>query len=92
MVTNAAEDIPPRTSRTTEAQRQGCKDAVSFCGILDELYPDKKPMGFPFDRNAIQAGSNRPVENLDGFIPQNSNMGTVQVSPNVYINSYSVKN
>ncbi|KAG1679922.1 Hemocyanin AA6 chain [Nymphon striatum] len=27
-----------------------CKDAVSYCGSMDEKYPDKKPMGFPFDR------------------------------------------
>ena len=80
MVTNAADDIVPRNNRTTEGQRQGCKEAVSFCGLLDELYPDRKPMGFPFDRNATQPGSNRPVETLDGFIPANSNMGTIQVS------------
>nr|CCA94914.1 hemocyanin subunit IIIb [Limulus polyphemus] len=27
-----------------------CADAVSYCGARDHLYPDKKPMGFPFDR------------------------------------------
>uniref|UniRef100_A0A1W7RAE9 Hemocyanin subunit 3a n=1 Tax=Hadrurus spadix TaxID=141984 RepID=A0A1W7RAE9_9SCOR len=27
-----------------------CADAVSYCGARDEKYPDKKPMGFPFDR------------------------------------------
>ncbi|XP_069169114.1 LOW QUALITY PROTEIN: phenoloxidase 2 [Procambarus clarkii] len=27
-----------------------CADAVSFCGILDAKFPDKRPMGFPFDR------------------------------------------
>nr|CAZ66719.1 hemocyanin subunit 5b [Pandinus imperator] len=27
-----------------------CREAVSYCGLKDELYPDKRPMGFPFDR------------------------------------------
>lgn len=27
-----------------------CQDAVSYCGAKDAHYPDKKPMGFPFDR------------------------------------------
>uniref|UniRef100_A0A1W7RAD3 Hemocyanin subunit 5 n=1 Tax=Hadrurus spadix TaxID=141984 RepID=A0A1W7RAD3_9SCOR len=27
-----------------------CSDALSYCGAKDHKYPDKKPMGFPFDR------------------------------------------
>nr|CCA94927.1 hemocyanin subunit f [Mastigoproctus giganteus] len=27
-----------------------CHDAFSYCGVKDQKYPDKKPMGFPFDR------------------------------------------
>jgi len=27
-----------------------CTDAVSYCGAKDQKYPDKKAMGFPFDR------------------------------------------
>ncbi|XP_054722182.1 hemocyanin C chain-like [Uloborus diversus] len=27
-----------------------CTDAVSYCGVKDDLYPDRKAMGFPFDR------------------------------------------
>nr|CCA94918.1 hemocyanin subunit d [Euphrynichus bacillifer] len=27
-----------------------CVDAVSYCGAKDEKYPDKRAMGFPFDR------------------------------------------
>ncbi|GBO02667.1 Hemocyanin F chain [Araneus ventricosus] len=27
-----------------------CADAVSYCGVKDQKYPDKKAMGFPFDR------------------------------------------
>uniref|UniRef100_A0A2L2Y4H8 Hemocyanin C chain n=2 Tax=Parasteatoda tepidariorum TaxID=114398 RepID=A0A2L2Y4H8_PARTP len=28
-----------------------CADAVSYCGVKDDLYPDRKSMGFPFDRS-----------------------------------------
>jgi tyrosinase len=31
-----------------------CNDAAAFCGIRDRQYPDRKPMGFPFDRNGRQ--------------------------------------
>ena len=27
-----------------------CNDATSFCGLKDQKYPDKRAMGFPFDR------------------------------------------
>ncbi|KAF8785135.1 hemocyanin C chain-like [Argiope bruennichi] len=27
-----------------------CADAVSYCGVKDDLYPDRKAMGYPFDR------------------------------------------
>lgn len=27
-----------------------CNDAASYCGIRDRMYPDRKPMGYPFDR------------------------------------------
>lgn len=29
-----------------------CDDAASFCGLKDQLYPDRRSMGFPFDRPA----------------------------------------
>ncbi|KAG8238619.1 hypothetical protein J437_LFUL018537 [Ladona fulva] len=28
----------------------GCEDAVSYCGLRDRKYPDRRSMGFPFDR------------------------------------------
>ena len=27
-----------------------CNDAASYCGVRDRLYPDRKAMGYPFDR------------------------------------------
>lgn len=29
-----------------------CNDAASFCGLKDLLYPDRRSMGYPFDRPA----------------------------------------
>jgi tyrosinase len=46
MVSNYEED------RVNQDLVGTCNDAAAFCGIRDRLYPDKKPMGYPFDRNA----------------------------------------
>ncbi|GAB6030166.1 Polyphenol oxidase 1 [Chamberlinius hualienensis] len=39
-----------------------CGDAASYCGVRDQKYPDKRNMGFPFDRPFTND------ENLDSFI------------------------
>lgn len=31
-----------------------CSNAMAYCGIRDRLYPDKRNMGFPFDRKATK--------------------------------------
>lgn len=31
-----------------------CSNASAYCGIRDRLYPDKRNMGFPFDRVATK--------------------------------------
>lgn len=50
-----------------------CNDAASFCGVRDRLYPDRRSMGFPFDRLA------RPgVDRLQQFLTPN--MATTQVT------------
>ncbi|XP_063218970.1 phenoloxidase 1-like [Bacillus rossius redtenbacheri] len=36
-----------KIDQTMEGQ---CSDASSYCGIRDKLYPDKRSMGYPFDR------------------------------------------
>ncbi|XP_046607726.1 phenoloxidase 1-like [Neodiprion virginianus] len=36
--------------RITQNTDTGCNDAASYCGIRDKLYPDKRSMGYPFDR------------------------------------------
>nr|CAD12808.1 hemocyanin [Epiperipatus sp. TB-2001] len=39
-----------KTDEVKSSKKPTCQDAVSYCGIINDLYPDKKPMGFPFDR------------------------------------------
>nr|CCA94925.1 hemocyanin subunit d [Mastigoproctus giganteus] len=36
------------------SQAHLCSDALSYCGVKDEKYPDKRAMGFPFDRTITQ--------------------------------------
>lgn len=43
-----------------------CSDAASYCGVRDRLYPDLRPMGYPFDRLPRQ-GSDR----LSNFLTPN---------------------
>lgn len=43
-----------------------CTDASSFCGIRDSLYPDRRAMGFPFDRLPKKG-----VDNLEQFLTRN---------------------
>nr|ANZ03352.1 phenol oxidase 2 [Rhodnius prolixus] len=47
MITNFTDDKVTQPSGTTGT---ACADAVSYCGLKDSLFPDKRPMGFPFDR------------------------------------------
>ncbi|ODM96757.1 Phenoloxidase subunit 2 [Orchesella cincta] len=44
---NSEEDavVPDR-----RAPPQNCRPAYIFCGLMDERYPDARPMGYPFDR------------------------------------------
>ena len=50
-----------------------CNDAYSFCGLKDRLYPDKRAMGFPFDRRAT-------ATNLQSFISPYPNMRTTDIT------------
>jgi hypothetical protein len=51
-----------------------CSDAASYCGIRDRKYPDKKPMGYPFDR-LPRAG----VERLSQFLTPNMRVQDVKI-------------
>jgi hypothetical protein len=78
MITNFAED----TVNQPYNEQEACSDAAMFCGLRDQLYPDRKPMGYPFDR------ANR-VNNLAAFTAKGTNMRLGQIKiqfSNTYVN------
>ncbi|XP_031638947.1 phenoloxidase 2-like, partial [Contarinia nasturtii] len=50
-----------------------CNDAASFCGVRDRRYPDRRSMGYPFDR-LPRTG----VDSLQQFLTPN--MATTQIT------------
>ncbi|XP_055603339.1 phenoloxidase 8-like [Uranotaenia lowii] len=54
-------------------EKVDCNDSHSFCGLRDRLYPDKRTMGFPFERSTPNT-----VRTVKDFIGSNSNMGTAE--------------
>eukprot|EP00099_Drosophila_melanogaster_P015862 NP_524760.1 prophenoloxidase 3 [Drosophila melanogaster] len=61
MVSNYEEDKVDQTVADC-----GCSIAASYCGLRDRLYPDRKSMGFPFDRKP-----RRGSEILENFLTPN---------------------
>ncbi|XP_065368855.1 phenoloxidase 2-like [Calliphora vicina] len=60
MISNYADDH-------VEQQLEGtCIDASSYCGVQDRLYPDRRAMGFPFDRLP-----RKDVDHLENFLTPN---------------------
>nr|AAG00991.1 prophenoloxidase II [Armigeres subalbatus] len=51
-----------------------CNDSHSFCGLRDRLYPDRRPMGYPFDRRMPNT-----IRTLQDFESPNSNMALTNV-------------
>ncbi|BET00231.1 Phenoloxidase subunit 2 [Nesidiocoris tenuis] len=51
-----------------------CADAASYCGVRDALYPDKRSMGYPFDRQP-RAG----VQSLQQFLTPNMRVQDVKI-------------
>lgn len=49
-----------------------CNDSYSFCGLRDQKYPDKRAMGYPFDRNS-QLTADQNVASLSEFTEGLSN-------------------
>lgn len=51
-----------------------CKSADYFCGIKDRLYPDRRSMGYPFDRMP------RPgVRTLQDFLTPNMMVQDIKI-------------
>lgn len=67
MISNYADDLVEVFDPT-----KNCGDAHSFCGLRNKLYPDKRTMGYPFDR--VNAATT-----LADFVTKHSNMKTAEI-------------
>lgn len=86
MITNADHDIVSNRADEDEFTG-GCDPAYILCGIPGRLYPDRKPMGYPFDRMLFL--ENCPTSDLlckdaqprwiEDFAHSAPNMGTTTV-------------
>ncbi|XP_026333079.1 phenoloxidase subunit 2-like [Hyposmocoma kahamanoa] len=56
-----------------DGRELSCKEASSFCGLRDRLFPDKRAMGFPFDRPSTFAN------NIEDFILSNMALQDVTI-------------
>ncbi|BES90425.1 Phenoloxidase subunit 2 [Nesidiocoris tenuis] len=54
-------------------QQKSCTDAASYCGLRDSVYPDKRAMGYPFDRPARDG-----VDRIADFLT--ANMAVIDVA------------
>ncbi|XP_053663961.1 phenoloxidase 8-like [Anopheles marshallii] len=70
MISNYADD----TVNQEFDENVNCNDSHSFCGLRDQLYPDRRAMGYPFDRRMPTT-----VRSLPDFTRGNTNMATAQV-------------
>ncbi|EDW61649.1 phenoloxidase 2 [Drosophila virilis] len=57
----------------TNTPNDACSTAYSFCGLKDKLYPDRRTMGFPFDRRL-------PNDNLNEFVAAFTNMAKTDLT------------
>lgn len=55
-----------------------CKNSASYCGIRNQLYPDLRAMGFPFDRLSREPNDNKP-NNLNSFLTTNMKVQDVSI-------------
>ena len=68
MISNYADD------RVVQDTQVPCNDASSYCGIKDKLYPDRRSMGYPFDRSPRTG-----VTTLQQFLTPNMRVTNVKI-------------
>lgn len=69
MITDETVDRVEQEDKPTE-----CAKSVPYCGIRDRAYPDRRAMGFPFDR--IRADES---ENLNDFLTPNMAVQDIEI-------------
>ncbi|XP_023168266.1 phenoloxidase 2 [Drosophila hydei] len=70
MISDYTNDSVQQLSNTPN---DACSTAFSFCGLKDKLYPDRRTMGFPFDRRL-------PNDTLNEFVGAFSNMAKTDIT------------
>ncbi|KAK7591057.1 hypothetical protein V9T40_002670 [Parthenolecanium corni] len=70
MVSDAEKDFVPDKD-SPPAFGKKCKSAPEYCGLRDKKYPDKRAMGYPFDR---LPDINSKVPKLEEFVAPYKNM------------------
>jgi hypothetical protein len=65
--------------KTKNRPEHACRDAMSFCGIIDEEFPDKRPMGYPFDRRIYNGPANSPVRSIRDYSRNIPNSRTTRI-------------
>lgn len=52
-------------------------NSFAYCGLQDRKYPDKRAMGYPFDRSARDG-----IGSLEKFLTSNMQVQTVTIAHN----------
>ncbi|ODN02615.1 Phenoloxidase 2 [Orchesella cincta] len=81
MLTNTQIDQVASSRRQlgTLTPKGTCRDSISYCGMIDDKFPDSRPMGYPFDRPAVSDEHSKPDMFLEDFVTPTSNMGSAVV-------------
>jgi hypothetical protein len=77
IITEGAE-LENQEDEDENGQDEYCRTAPIWCGIRNQKYPSRFPMGYPFDRRPYAVDGN-VVANLDEYVLGIPNMNTVQV-------------
>ncbi|XP_021958307.1 hemocyanin E chain [Folsomia candida] len=88
MITDASQDYLAPSEDSSMSQ---CVPSYIHCGIMGQAYPDKKPMGYPFDRKPLllpvqqygggqQGVQYRPPPTIESWVALVPNMASTQVA------------
>lgn len=86
LITNSEEDYVQPLGRVGP---QTCRPAYIFCGLMNEKYPDARPMGYPFDRKLFVSDKGSGPAFLEHFVREVPNSGLAHVSRHTECNRSS---
>lgn len=89
MVTDSEEDYVEPEGR---AIPQTCRQSYIFCGLMEEKYPDARPMGYPFDRKLYVSAKGPGPAFLEHLVRDVPNMAFAHVSYFYFSSLFLIKN